>query len=179
MTHIAAIDPGTTESAFLVYNAHTRSVARAIIADNESIKREVYAYADTALVSVDESRVLVIEQVENYGIGVGKSVFETVRWAGRFEENFWVHSGGLPVVYIPRREVKLRLCGTVRANDAGVRLALLDRWGGDASAAKGTIKARGPLYGVSSHLWSALALAVTYAEQMEERVAVPRLAVVR
>lgn len=98
---------------------------------------------------------LVIEQVESFGMAVGREVFETVRHAGRFEE-LWESRGGR-VYLVPRREVKLHLCGSMRAKDANIRQALVDRFG-----APGNKKAPGQLYGVSGHGWSALALAVTY-----------------
>ena len=56
--------------------------------------------------------------------------------------------------------MKLALCGSARATDANLRAALLDRYGGSGRAI-GTRKAPGPLYGVKSHAWAALALAVT------------------
>jgi hypothetical protein len=49
------------------------------------------------------------------------------------------------------------------ANDAAVRDALLQLWGGKVEA-MGSKKAPGPLYGMASHRWSALAVAVTCAE---------------
>ncbi len=68
---------------------------------------------------------------------------------------------------MPRREVKLHLCGTARAKDNNIRAALLDRFGGSRSVAVGTAKHPGPLYGIRSHEWAALALAVTFWDQHE------------
>ena len=62
---------------------------------------------------------------------------------------------------LPRRAVKLALCGDSRAKDANIRQALIDRFGG--SAAVGRKAAPGPLYGITRDVWSALAIAVTYA----------------
>ncbi len=64
---------------------------------------------------------------------------------------------------LPRRAVKLALCGDSRAKDANIRQALIDRFGG--SAAVGRKAAPGPLYGISRDVWSALAIAVTYSIQ--------------
>ena len=89
---------------------------------------------------------------------VGAEVFETVRWAGRFEEVLYP----TPVVLLPRMAVKMALCHSARANDASIRQALLDRFGG--KDATGTKKSPGPLYGIHADLWSALAIAVTFAE---------------
>ena len=103
--------------------------------------------------------VVVIEKVESYGMAVGAEVFDTVLWAGRFAEA----AHRVPVVMLPRRAVKLALCGDSRAKDANIRQALIDRFGG--SAAIGRKAAPGPLYGISRDVWSALAIAVTYTLQ--------------
>jgi hypothetical protein len=63
-------------------------------------------------------------------------------------------SGG-NVTRVFRKDVKLHLCNSPRAKDANVRQALLDRLG-----PQGTKKAPGPTYGVKSHEWAALAVAV-------------------
>ena len=81
---------------------------------------------------------------------------DTVLWTGRFAEA----AQRVPVVLLPRRAVKLALCGDSRAKDANIRQALIDRFGG--SAAVGRKAAPGPLYGISRDVWSALAIAVTY-----------------
>jgi hypothetical protein len=103
--------------------------------------------------------VVVIEKVESYGMAVGAEVFDTVWWAGRFAEA----AERVPVVMLPRRAVKLALCGDSRAKHANIRQALLDRFGG--SSAIGRKAAPGPLYGISRDVWSALAIAVTYTMQ--------------
>jgi hypothetical protein len=51
----------------------------------------------------------------------------------------------------------------MKAKDANVRQALIDRYGGKAEAI-GTVKKQGPLYRVKSHAWQALAVAVTASE---------------
>lgn len=63
-----------------------------------------------------------------------------------------------------RRDIKLHLCNSVRAKDANIRQALIDRYGGKEKAI-GKKKSPGPLYGIKSHMWAALALAVTYHDQ--------------
>ena len=68
---------------------------------------------------------------------------------------------------IKRQTTKAVLCGTARAKDPNVHQALIDMYGGSMKAAKGTKKAPGPLYGVKSHIWSALAVAVAWAKERE------------
>jgi hypothetical protein len=148
---VLAIDPGPVQSAWLFFEEGRPDVFG--IWPNEQIADEFLRG------SGGDDTVVVIEHVESYGMAVGREVFDTVRWTGRFEEA----AGPSPVVLMPRRTVKLHLCGSSRAKDANVRQALLDRFGGN-TVAVGRKAAPGPLYGVSKDVWSALALAVTYAD---------------
>ena len=95
--------------------------------------------------------------VASYGMAVGKEVFETVRWVGRFQQA-WRDPDAVRLVY--RKDVKLHLCGSPRAKDTNIRQALIDLLG-----PRGTKKNPGPTYGVSSHAWAALGVAVTAAAQ--------------
>jgi len=52
------------------------------------------------------------------------------------------------------------------ANDASIRQALIDRFGGK-DAAIGRKASPGPLHGIAADVWSALALAVTHTDQLE------------
>jgi hypothetical protein len=149
---VLAVDPGTTSSAWVVYDSTSRAVEGRWFGENEAV---LDCFRATRPGWVD---VAVIEKVESYGMAVGAEVFETVWWSGRFAEA--LHP--LPVGRLPRRAVKLHLCGSARAKDANVRQALLDRFGG--SEAVGRKADPGPLYGVHGDLWAALAVAVTWVE---------------
>ena len=150
MTRILAIDPGTTQSAWLAFDERPVTFG---IEPNDDLLDLIRAGSRWV------ADVVVIEQVESYGMAVGREVFETVRWAGRFEEA----AQPTPVVLMPRRTVKLTICHDSRANDANIRTALIDRFGGK-DAAIGKKAAPGPLFGISKDVWSALAIACTYAE---------------
>lgn len=107
--------------------------------------------------------VLVIEQIESYGMAVGKEVFETVYWSGRFAATF---DG--PMVRIPRRAVKLALCHSAKANDSNIRAALIDHFGPGREKAIGTKKQPGPLHGITGDLLAATAVGLTYLLQHGE-----------
>lgn len=148
MTVVTAIDPGTALSAIVGWDGARLTAAE--ILPNEQL---VHLLRGTDLVP----GLLAIEQIESYGMAVGREVFETVWWAGRFAE---AHAHrGLPHRMVPRRVAKLHLCKSPRAKDANVRQALLDRFG-----ARGTKAKPGVLYGVRTHLWAALAIAVSVAD---------------
>lgn len=96
-----------------------------------------------------------IEMIASYGMPVGKEVFETCLWIGRFIERI----GKVPE-YIYRREEKINLCGSMKAKDANIRQALIDRFG-----VPGTKKNPGVTYGFAKDTWAALAVAVTLMDK--------------
>lgn len=93
---------------------------------------------------------IACEWIESYGMAVGASVFRTVHAIG------WLNAKSPTMRLIPRRDIKLHLCGSMRAKDGNIRQALIDRFGHP-----GTKKKPGLIYGIKSHYWSALAVAVT------------------
>lgn len=152
MSVLYAVDPGTLQSALVVVQtgAQGLSVLDAVLALNG----EILARCRRA----PASATLVLEQIEAMGMAVGAETFETVFWTGRFYEAW----PGLERYRLPRRAVKLHLCGSMRAKDANVRQSLLDRFGG--SAAIGRKATPGPLYGLHGHHFAALAVAVTWLD---------------
>ncbi|WDI91942.1 hypothetical protein JH280_11390 [Xanthomonas campestris] len=144
---ILAIDPGTEESGWVIL--WDGRVLASGIAANESmlhqLRMEGYGDIDT----------LAIEMIASYGMPVGREVFETCVWVGRYQQA-WRSPEAVQLVY--RRDVKLHLCGNAKAKDANIRQALLDLIG-----PQGTKRAPGPTYGVKSHAWAALGVAATVA----------------
>ncbi len=141
---ILAIDPGPVNSALVEWNG--QAIGHHRIADNVEILNSELGFP------VNRADILVIEQIKSYGMAVSDSIFDTVFWTGRFVEKWqgnWVR--------VPRRDVKMHLCGTMRAKDSNIRQALVDRFG-----EPGVKKKPGLTYGISKDLWQALALAVAY-----------------
>lgn len=145
---ILAIDPGNEQSAYVLMDADTLRPVCAEILPNEDMLDVVRRH--------NRDCRIVIEMVASYGMAVGKTVFETVFWIGRFYE-----AAGQYVerdrVY--RMDVKMNLCHSSRANDANIRQALIDRFG-----PTGTKKNPGWFYGFKKDLWAAYAVGVTYAD---------------
>lgn len=144
---IIAIDPGTTESAIVQWDG--QKVQEAVILDNELCR--------VFLRGRSKPFTLAVEMVACYGMAVGKEVFETCLQIGRIQEIACVRS--IPCKLVYRREVKMHLCGSMKAKDGNIRQALIDKFG-----QVGTKKSPGKLYGIKSHLWAALAVAV-YSEE--------------
>jgi hypothetical protein len=149
---ILAIDPGTTQSAWLLLDRQGMPEAFGIEANDRIKGLFVGHYADH----------LAIEMIASYGMPVGKEVFETCVWIGRF-----IAEWDKPYTLIYRNDVKMHLCfQTKGVNDSVIRQALMDRFG-PGKAAIGTKKAPGPLYGISKDVWSALAIAVTWQDKQK------------
>ena len=151
MTILLALDPGNTESAWLLYDTATGRPT--------SWAKEPNPFVLTRLdtITADE---LVIEMVASYGMAVGAEVFDTCVWIGRFLERW----DPTPHRLIYRPDVKLHLTQTRRAKDANIRQALIDRYGPGKALAVGLKATPGPLYGLTGDCWSALAVAVTAAD---------------
>ena len=142
---IFAIDPGTTTSGWVRYEGG--KVIESGVTDNAELLQKIQF----------EGRVLdllAIEMIASYGMAVGAEVFETCVWIGRFLQAW---PGRHRKVY--RMEVKMHVCKTSKAKDPNIRQALLDKVG-----LPGVKRAPGPTYGVKSHAWAALGVAVTAAE---------------
>lgn len=145
---ILAIDPGNEHSGWVVY-------------DGSRVRRFGYDRNEDLLPELQQlgGDTLAIEMIASYGMPVGREVFETCMWIGRFVQAW---CGPHELVY--RRDVKLHLCGQARAKDAHIRQSLIDRFGPGKEKAIGTKKSPGPLLGVSGDVWSALAVAVTWSD---------------
>jgi hypothetical protein len=149
---ILALDPGPRQTGWACYST---------TANAEMLESLRHFY--------DDGASLAIEMIASYGMAVGREVFETCVWIGRFQQK-WPHPEDVRLVY--RRDVKQHLCGSAKAKDPNVRQALLDmfpRTGGGKTPQVGIAKQPGPLYGVSTHAWPALGVAVTVAHQMGAR----------
>ncbi len=163
MSLILAIDPGTTHSG--VVSMLDGKVLRAEILENREV---LDVLRNPVLLELHPGARLAIEMIASYGMAVGREVFETCVWIGRFVEAW---NGSEPRL-IPRLTVKLHLCKSPKANDASIRQALIDRYGPGKDKAIGKKASQGPLYGVSADVWAALALAVTWQDTRAQRLAV-------
>lgn len=146
---ILSIDPGNIESAFCLIDKETYKPIKFGKIRNEEllniVKNEFY----------DD---FVIEMIASYGMPVGKEVFDTCVWIGRFIQTSYCYG-----FYIYRKEEKLNLCGSMKAKDSNIRQALIDRFG-----IVGTKKQQGWFYGFKKDIWAAYAVGVTWLDKQKE-----------
>ena len=151
---ILAIDPGSQQSAWLLYDSGKKIPMEFGIAENENLCLNLIPQA---------ADFLVIEMIASYGMPVGKTVFDTCVWIGRFIQSW----GAKNYKKIYRSDIKMHLCKNMRAKDSNIRQAIIDRYpaiGGGKTPQIGTKSKPGPLYGVSKDVWAALAVAITAAD---------------
>jgi len=108
-----------------------------------------------------ENLTVACEGLQCFGMPVGKETFETAYNIG--ELRYLCFDQGIAFKMVFRSEVKNFLCHSAQAKDSNIRQAILDSFpatGGGTTPQVGTKKQPGPLFGVSSHSWSALAVAL-------------------
>jgi len=145
-----AIDPGPVKSAYV-------EIRDGDIIDSGIVTN--YELADKLKAQYEQ--FAVIEMIASYGMPVGKEVFETCLWIGRF-----IESANCNYELIYRKDIKMHLCGSTRAKDSNIRQALIDIYGPGKEKAIGKKKMPGPLYGLKADMWAALAVAVTYNDNL-------------
>lgn len=157
---ILGIDPGPRFTAYVLFDTDKNE----ILAWNETTKigdktfygvdnnialAMIYQLHET--IGVDE---VAIEMIESYGMSVGKEVFMTCVWIGRFYES--AKADRDRVLLVPRKMVKINLCNSHKAKDPNIRQALIDRFG-----LPGTKKNPGLMYPLHGDMYAAFAVAVT------------------
>lgn len=148
---ILAIDPGDVESAFVVVDDDLEKViSKGKVRNEELLEKIDLEFTNLPI------KYVAIEMIASYGMAVGKTVFDTCLWIGRFidrvHQKLWKDA-----VLIYRMEEKMCLCHSSRAKDSNIRQALIDRFG-----VVGTKKEPGYFYGFKKDIWAAMAVAVAF-----------------
>lgn len=147
---LLAVDPGTDESGWVIWHDDNTLGANGVSENSEVLDLCRWWPGE-----------LAIEMIASYGMAVGREVFETCVWIGRMQQAY-AEPNEVRLVY--RREVKKHLCGNNSAKDSEIMHAILDlfpRTGGGKTPQKGIKSQPGPLFGVASHCWPALGVALT------------------
>ena len=156
---LLSIDPGTMQSGWVILDGF--KIVEHGISVNEILSAK--------MLDLPPDAECVIEMVACYGMPVGAEVFDTCVWIGRFMQ-CWRMTFHKPARRIYRRDIKHHLCNSVKAKDANIRQAVMDKYpptgrdGKGNQSVVGTKSSPGPLYGIKSHEWAALALGITLLE---------------
>lgn len=160
--NVLGIDPGPTESAYVIADAATcRPLAFGKIANTMLLAQLVFHQPryDNA----------VIEMIYMSGMPAGAEVFDTCVWIGRFQQS--ILNTNCHATLTKRHTVKMHLCHDMRAKDGNIAQALADRFAyGVPNRGKGTKTNPGFFYGFAADIWQAFALAVTHIDTHPELV---------
>lgn len=158
---IFAIDPGNTQSGFAIIRMPDFVLCEFGKVENERLLEFLECYSRANAVDV-----FAIEMVASYGMAVGKDVFETCVWIGRFVQAIHPREH----IFVYRKDEKLCLCGSLKAKDSNIRQALIDRYAKfDFKNGKGVKKNPDTFYGVSKDVWQAISVGVTCYENQQTK----------
>ena len=150
---VLAIDPGSTESAFVFYDGER-------IYDFD--KQNNYAILQN--IKTTGADIVLIENLSNYGMPVGRDVFETLIWIGRFVQK--CEERELKNQLILRASIKAWHCGTTAAKDSNVKQSLVNKYAKhDLKHGKGKKDNPDFFYGFKADVWQAFAIAAYYFEK--------------
>ena len=157
---ILAIDPGNIESGVTVIREKDLKPLLAEKIPNEELLENIVMDRYEDLDEVEPIEHVAIEMIASYGMAVGKSVFDTCVWIGRFIQ---AKETGVEPKFIYRKDEKLNLCNSMKAKDSNIIQALVDRFAPNTpNKGKGTKKEPGWFYGFKKDIWQAYAVGVTY-----------------
>lgn len=159
---ILSIDPGNIESAYCVIDKTNYKPIEFGKIKNEELREKLLG--DLRYYPIES---FAIEMIASYGMAVGKEVFETCVWIGRFIESFKCPF----TYYIYRRDEKMNLCGSMKAKDTNIRQALIDRFAEfDFKNGKGTKAKKDFFYGFSKDVWAAYAVGITWLDKQKQNL---------
>lgn len=159
---ILSIDPGNMQSAYCVIDSKSYKPIEFAKIDNNDLLRELHNKIEKY-----DIYAISIENIASYGMPVGREVFDTCIWIGRFYENSIRKVGTID--YIFRKEEKLNICGSMKAKDSNIRQALINRFAEfDFKNGKGTKKQQDFFYGFSKDIWAAYAVGITWLDKIKE-----------
>lgn len=152
---ILSIDPGNIQSAYCLIDCETYKPIEFGKIDNDLLLLKIKQL---------EYNKLIIEMIASYGMAVGKEVFDTCVWIGRF-----IQATDKQYEYIYRKEEKMNLCGSMKAKDSNIRQALIDRFATfDFKNGKGTKNNQDWFYGFKADIWASYAVGITYLDKVKE-----------
>lgn len=159
---IAGIDPGSRYTGFVIYDDEKNRVLLAEVHDSEKQFRSPAYYTHQAIkYKVDQ---VFLEMPKGRGAKtVGEPIIQTAFMTGSFFAYFTI--SGFDVHLILRFQVVKFLGDWCKSRGETLPRSRGDSWVSsvllDYVGPKGSKKQPGPCYGVKSHAWAALAVAVT------------------
>jgi len=115
---IFAVDAGSEKSAYVVFNPSTQRIESMGIETNADLLR--------TLVAPLRISVFAFEKLTPYGFPVGKEVFETIEWNGRFRQAAERHN--VTVFPVTRKQCVIHHTGRSTGGDKEIRASMIARF---------------------------------------------------
>ncbi len=150
---VIGLDPGSEKSAFIHWDG--KEILDKGIQPNERLLNLLSGVFRHQFKSTTIAPVLAVESMVHITMG-GKSIVDTLLWAGRFYQAWQGEKEFVPVHVIKKALGK---------NDSEIRISLIRRFG-----APGNAKHPGFTYELRKegyHLWRAFAVAVVWHDHLE------------
>jgi hypothetical protein len=155
---VLALDVGTIETGYCVVDSETRKPIEFGKVDNNLLLDRLMGHYPF------DYDILVYEQFVSYGMPIGATTLEAIKWNGRFIQAN-IDNQCRPIYNITRIEERRVICNSVKSGDTEVKHALIERFAPkDSNFGKGTKNNKGFFYGFSKDMWSAYAVATTYLD---------------
>ncbi len=144
MSWVLGVDPGSAQSAFVVFDPKKQAIVEMGILSNDEL---------LVMLRIYDPRIAVfaIETVASFGFSVGKEIFDTCIMVGRCIEAVRHHR--YTVYPVTRKRVVVHHTGKSTGGDKEVRAAMIARFGNET--------------GCKYDLWSSLAIASYVADRMQ------------
>lgn len=170
---LIGIDPGTTQTAYSIVEVKDNQLNKVLFKDKndnskiyDTLKINIIEYCQSENIKNININI-AIEHIENHGMAVGQTTFETCYFIGalcyQLNNNLSLelklsNVNCLVKLYrIYRHQEKTLICNNSRAKDSNIRQALIDQFGN-----VGTKNNQGYFYGFKSDIWSSFAIAYTW-----------------
>ena len=137
--HILAIDPGTTKSAYAIFDPEKNEVLDLGLLDNRDMAKKLMGLRK------NRNLLLVLERIKSYGNIAGDSIYATCAWSGIFLTNFGLGRS----ICVGRHAVLSALGITGGSTDMQVRERVLEILGN--------------VRGAKADIWQAIGLAISTA----------------
>lgn len=145
--NILAIDPGTEQTAYTVFDG------KSLLAYGK-MGNDLFESDKLPRLNIEFfPEITLIEGIASYGMPVGATTFETCYFIGRLQKSCELYEMKYQMIF--RKDIKMYFCNSMKAKDGNISQALRDRFGD-----KGTKANPGFFYGISADMWSSTAIAI-------------------
>lgn len=141
---IFAVDAGSTVSSWVLFDTAAQTIFdKELDMPNAEL---------LAIIGIASYNVFAFEQLAPFGFVVGKEVFDTIEWNGRFRHAAEIRA--VTVFPVKRKQCVVHHTGSAKGGDSAIRTAMLARFGKEKTE------------GVTYDLWQALSVAAFAADHM-------------